>query len=859
MMITQKSGWLKRSLSVLLALVMCMSMISVTAFAEEETNETPLPKGYFRITKMDAPVEDGVYYAKVNLMHATDEKYSMGNAALRGSDSYLTNNPGDTDYCAMVVVKDGKATALLEFMPMGYLSFYGFMMELEAVDASALSRWGAVDDKYATYTPAMVLAKHLTVDGEPVYDSFNDPDSEYVFDGTDPDKHKRPAGFGHSEDRLVNIANQPYSHIFALDVTPVFIDFNGDGSDKPTKPEEFTQDNAAYVHVFVPVMFSISPSSGDQNARAQVDWTSLEKIENPEENLQYRLYTAMQIKQSDGNYTKASYDALQTAITNVQTALSNIWPQQQLEVTPGFPPQPKLNYSIPETAPLLEELNAAIDGLERLGNKEALEARIAEAKEVDESLYTAESYANFKGKLDAAIAVQQDLDAGEAKIAQAESDLKSVMDALEYKPADYSKVDEALATVPENLSVYTNETAQAVRDAVAAVVRGKNITEQDSVDGMAQAIRDAVSKLKKKPSGVLDKTNLEDGVYSVYGEMIKVNRQEKSMSNDAIHHTIKLTVKDGKYTLTMQFHGISYLNRFGYLAKLSYYEDGYIYGTYGKIEGSCTAATVLSTQKNADGSDVIDEFNRAGGSSQGVLYPDELEFPLVSQALADSDGYIPLHVFVPVMEDISEGTGDQDVLLKLDWSTLAKTTDDDPVFTPEKPAEQSPAVDFTDSTTGVKVHADKGVLPEGTKVVVTAVKNGTAYDNAEKALSEIGGKFALYDVKFVDADGNEVTPNGTFTVYYPIASDTDSSKLEVYRINADGTRIKVNGSVEPGYYKITARTAANTALVEVGSTMQSPQTGDNSHLAVWMLLMLASGAALIVLTLGRKRRSYMGE
>ena len=37
-------------------------------------------------------------------------------------------------------------------------------------------------------------------------------------------------------------------------------------------------------------------------------------------------------------------------------------------------------------------------------------------------------------------------------------------------------------------------------------------------------------------------------MYSVYGEMIKTNRTEKSMSNDAINHYIKLTV-DGRQVL----------------------------------------------------------------------------------------------------------------------------------------------------------------------------------------------------------------------------------------------------------------------------------------------------------------------
>ena len=69
------------------------------------------------------------------------------------------------------------------------------------------------------------------------------------------------------------------------------------------------------------------------------------------------------------------------------------------------------------------------------------------------------------------------------------------------------------------------------------------------------------------------------------------------MSNDAINHTIKLTVEDGKYYLTMDFHGLAYLNKFGYLAELSYYDNGYTYGQYGTVEGALIPATVLSTQK----------------------------------------------------------------------------------------------------------------------------------------------------------------------------------------------------------------------------------------------------------------------
>ena len=343
--------------------------------------------------------------------------------------------------------------------------------------------------------------------------------------------------------------------------------------------------------------------------------------------------------------------------------------------------------------------------------------------------------------------------------------------------------------------------------------------------------------------------------------MIKTNRQEKSMSNDAINHTIKLTVEDGKYYLTMDFHGLAYLNKFGYLAELSYYDNGYTYGQYGAVDGTPVPATVLSTQKNADGSDVYDEFNQAGGSYEGKLYPDQIKFPLVADALADEDGYVPLHVFVPVMEDISAGTGDQDVLLKLDWSTLKETTEDDPAFEPEEPVEQSPAVDYTDAATGVKVNADKGVFDEGVQIVVSEITKGADYDNAVSSLSDVGKKFKLYDVKFLDADGNEVTPNGTVSISFPIAAGYDSANLAVYRL-ADGGKVLVRGTVENGYYTVITKTAGTYALVEKGSTITDaentaniPQTGNDSNVAVFALLALAAAGMMGVTLVTRKRKS----
>lgn len=72
--------------------------------------------------------------------------------------------------------------------------------------------------------------------------------------------------------------------------------------------------------------------------------------------------------------------------------------------------------------------------------------------------------------------------------------------------ADYTAVDEALAKVPsdEELANYTDESVQALKDAIAAVERGLTSKDQSKVDAMAKAIEDALSGLVKKDEEAQD-------------------------------------------------------------------------------------------------------------------------------------------------------------------------------------------------------------------------------------------------------------------------------------------------------------------------------------------------------------------
>lgn len=71
---------------------------------------------------------------------------------------------------------------------------------------------------------------------------------------------------------------------------------------------------------------------------------------------------------------------------------------------------------------------------------------------------------------------------------------------VEFQAADYSEVDKAIAEA-EKLNKDDYENFEEVEKAVQAVVRGKNFTEQDVVDGYAAAIKAAVAALKPVSSG----------------------------------------------------------------------------------------------------------------------------------------------------------------------------------------------------------------------------------------------------------------------------------------------------------------------------------------------------------------------
>ena len=196
----------------------------------------------------------------------------------------------------------------------------------------------------------------------------------------------------------------------------------------------------------------------------------------------------------------------------------------------------------------------------------------ADYTKVDEAIAKAnalnkDDYKDFTGVEAAVNAVTR----GKKLTEQSEVDAmaKAIEDAivaLQYKDADYDKVDEAIAKA-NNLNKDDYKDFSAVDSAVNAVVRGKNITEQSEVDAMAKAIEDAIAALQYKgadytkvdeaiaKANALNKDNYKDfsGVEAAVNAVVRDKNITEQSEVDAMAKAIEdaiaaLQYKDADYT-----------------------------------------------------------------------------------------------------------------------------------------------------------------------------------------------------------------------------------------------------------------------------------------------------------------------
>ena len=326
------------------------------------------------------------------------------------------------------------------------------------------------------------------------------------------------------------------------------------------------------------------------------------------------------------NYTPETWAALEQALTEAEAMIES-------------------GASMADINDMMDRLTKAHNALEYAGaDYSAVEAALAKIPE-DGSLYTEASWDALQKAKDA---VRYGLTAQDQEVVDGwAEDLEARIAELEYVDADYSRVDEAMAKVPADLTQYTDQSVAALNSALDAVVRDLKANDQAKVDKMAGDIEAAIKALTLKdssgnPDGTsgkpLDKDNLEDGIYEVSIQLWHATNNQASMAASSIETTARIVVKDG--TMTM-----------------------YIYTkpiTFGTITASLQEMKVADA--NGDYSEAKVEKKDASGNPTCFSF-----------VVPHTQEYIKVKVnpHVAMM-----GNQDLDARIKVDYSTLKRISDD---------------------------------------------------------------------------------------------------------------------------------------------------------------------------------------
>ena len=252
--------------------------------------------------------------------------------------------------------------------------------------------------------------------------------------------------------------------------------------------------------------------------------------------------------------------------------------------------------------------------------------------------------------------------------------------AMTYLPADYTKVDAAIAKANAlNKDNYMD--FSGVEAAVKAVVRDKNITEQSEVDAMAKAIEDAINALVRKSSGGDDSDptyaievgkDIRNGTvtanrrYAERGDTVTITvTPDKGYTLETLTVTdkngkeVKLTEKNGKYAFTMPASKVTVtatfmddntmLNFFVDVKASDYYYDAVLWAAQNGIT-SGTDAEHFSPNQPCTRAQIVTFLWRAAGS------PEPKSMSSFSDVSADS--YYAKAVAWAVENGITTGTGD---------------------------------------------------------------------------------------------------------------------------------------------------------------------------------------------------------
>ena len=237
-------------------------------------------------------------------------------------------------------------------------------------------------------------------------------------------------------------------------------------------------------------LFFVYNGEGEDDLMEIQSWQFTEKEPQPEVDktaLKEAIDKASEINSSE--YTNASLEKLYEALE----AAKDVYEDETAE------------QAAVDTA--AADLNSAYDALVRVSDKTELQALMAEANELSETDYTAETWNALQEALEAAAAVDAEHDASQEDVDSAAAALQAAIDALEKAPVEGPKADKtALKEAIDKASAvdsskYTTASLEKLYAALdtAQTLYEDETAEQAAVDEAAAALNAAIDGLEKLP------------------------------------------------------------------------------------------------------------------------------------------------------------------------------------------------------------------------------------------------------------------------------------------------------------------------------------------------------------------------
>ncbi len=165
-------------------------------------------------------------------------------------------------------------------------------------------------------------------------------------------------------------------------------------------------------------------------------------------------------------------------------------------------------------------------------------------------------------------------------------------------------------------------------------------------------------------------------------------------------------------------------------------------------------------------------------------------------------------------------------------------------------------IEDTDDNSGIMLEATTNVLPYNATLSVTAITSGASFNSVNTILGDSVNGIVAYDISLLSYDA-EVQPSGLVKIYLPIPAGFDLNRLTVYYINTKNNTkeayvIKIETIAGKKYAVFETNHFSTYALAEK-AVQDNPQTGDQSNIAMWILLTFLSGGVVFTILLLRRK------